>query len=355
MLARPALSLSNEFYALLTAGKDTKILKMQLPSVAQASREPNPPGRSRLYQRLVLILVTASIVAAVPVRGSPQSGNTTANRVLGQVDFTHSGANILNGQGLNAPAAVAIDRSLTPNRIYVADSSNNRVLGWSNAASFANGKAADLEIGQPDFLSAGCSNGGVNAQTLCNPSSVAVDSAGNLYAADTGNNRVLEYNAPYSNMVVGGVGNNIANQVFGQSNFTSNVCAGSVSASTLCGPTSIAVDSGNNLYIADSENNRTLEYNTPLTVTSTPGSGDTVADMAFGQSSLTSAGCNLGSNSVTASSLCTPEGVAVDGNGNLYIGDTQNNRVLEYNTPLVSGSTSSQSRIRSKWLWHKHL
>ena len=46
---------------------------------------------------------------------------------------------------------MAIDTSATPNRLYVADDDNNRVLGWNDAASFANGAAADLVIGQPDF------------------------------------------------------------------------------------------------------------------------------------------------------------------------------------------------------------
>jgi hypothetical protein len=65
-----------------------------------------------------------------------------------------NGANILNARALNFPTAVAIDRSVTSNRIYVADSHNNRVLGWSSATAFVDHEAANLEIGQPDFISA---------------------------------------------------------------------------------------------------------------------------------------------------------------------------------------------------------
>src|SRR5271163_2397373 len=146
--------------------------------------------RLNLFRYRIAVLSAFAAAACVVSFAVPAQafGNTTANNVLGQVDFTHNGANIATGQGLNAPAAVAIDRSVSPSRIYVADPSNNRVLGWNNASAFANGQAATLEIGQPDFLSAVCSNGGVNAQSLCNPTSVAVDSAGNLYIADTGNN-----------------------------------------------------------------------------------------------------------------------------------------------------------------------
>jgi sugar lactone lactonase YvrE len=285
-----------------------------------------------LFRSLIVApIVLAALAVALAV--SAEAANTTANLVLGQVDFAHNGANLADGRGLYSPAAVALDHSVTPNRIYVADYGNNRVLGWSSSANFANGKAANLVIGQPDFSSVVCDNGGVSSQTLCKPSGVAVDSGGNLYVADSGNNRVLEYNSPYSHAAVAGVGDNIANRVFGQSNFTSSACTSPVSASTLCAPASVAVDSGNNLYIADSKNNRVLEYNTPLA------GGNIVADLVFGQKSMTSAGCNFGSNSVGASSLCLPEGVAADGAGNLYVGDTQNNRVLKYTAPVASRNT----------------
>src|SRR5271170_5759863 len=112
--------------------------------------------RLRLFRFRITVLSAVAAAAGVMIFAVPAQafGNTTANSILGQVDFTHNGANIATGQGLNAPAAVAIDRSVSPSRIYVADPSNNRVLGWNNASAFANGQAATLEIGQPDFLSA---------------------------------------------------------------------------------------------------------------------------------------------------------------------------------------------------------
>ncbi len=49
------------------------------------------------------------------------ASGTTADRVLGQFDFTHNAANLVDGKGLFTPDAVAIDSSTTPNRVYVAD------------------------------------------------------------------------------------------------------------------------------------------------------------------------------------------------------------------------------------------
>src|SRR5207249_5388741 len=81
-------------------------------------------------------------------------------------------------------------------------------------------------------------------------------------------------------------------------------------------------------------NNRVLEYDTPLT-------SDTTADRVFGQGgSFSTTTCNNGG--VSADSLCTPVGVAVDGAGNLYVADSHNHRVLEYDTPLTSDTTAER-------------
>jgi sugar lactone lactonase YvrE len=247
----------------------------------------------------------------------------------------------VDAKGLSSPDAVAIDASATPNRVYVADENNNRVLGWTDADSFTNGAPADLVIGQPDFISSNCNATG--AGSLCKPNGVAVDGAGNLYVADGTNSRVLEYNAPLSTGAA-------ANMVFGQGgSFTSNACnfdggdilpaLRSPSANDLCSPSGVAVDGAGNLYVADGSNNhRVLEYNTPLNAGSGEiGAGDTTADTVFGQGgNFTSRKCNDGG--ISASSLCVPTGVAVDASGNVYVADSVNDRVLEYNTPLSTGT-----------------
>jgi hypothetical protein len=79
-------------------------------------------------------------------------GGNTPNAVEGQANYVHRIANFVDGRGLGAPGAVAIDESSTPNHIYVLDQANNRVLGWKSLAEFTGNQPADLVVGQGDFL-----------------------------------------------------------------------------------------------------------------------------------------------------------------------------------------------------------
>jgi sugar lactone lactonase YvrE len=252
-------------------------------------------------------------------------GDTIADIVLGQPDFTDNPENFTSAAGLHSPTAVAVDTSVVPNRLYISDSANNRVLGYNDVATLMTGGLADLVIGQPAFSSNGCNTGGLSAGSLCVPDGVAVDASGNLYVTDTNNNRVLEFDTPFAGCgsfpCVGGS----ANEVFGQGgSFYSATCNnGGLSKNSLCKPFGVALDTSGNLYVSDSSNNRVLEYNTPLSNTS--------ADQVFGQGgSFSSDLCE----SLSAHSLCTPYGITLDAGGNLYVADEGNNRVLEYNRPF---------------------
>jgi len=269
---------------------------------------------------------------------TPLTTDTTADLVLGQSAFTNnsSNAHATSASNFNDPDFVAIDTSVIPNRLYVADSGNNRVLGWKDLTAISNDSPADLVIGQPNFVSSVCNNGGVSAASLCGGDGMAVDGSGNLYVGDVSNHRVLEYNNPFAACAsfpcVGGS----ANLVFGQGgSFTSNSCNnGGVTAATMCEPGGLATDSYGNLYVSDPNNNRVLEFSTPLT-------NGTTAAMVFGQGgSFTSTTCNNGG--LSASSLCAPAALAVDASGDLFVSDVQNYRVLEYETPLTTASAAAQ-------------
>src|SRR5260370_27601029 len=181
-------------------------------------------GRERLkkgaFARYLLVCcASAFIIGAGGAAVIGAAGDTIADRELGQIDLVHNGPNLVDGVGLWTPAAAALDTSVSPNRLYVADSINSRVLRWDGAAPVLTGAPADLVVGQTDVFSsdftAGC--GPPTADNLCSPAGVAVDHKGNLYVADSANNRVLEYFAPVIN-------HPNANVVFGQlGSFTSGI------------------------------------------------------------------------------------------------------------------------------------
>jgi len=284
--------------------------------------------------------------------GSPGApGDTTADVVLGQFNFTNGQPNLTDAAGLISPLGAAIDDA---GHLYLVDSGNNRVLGWRSVAALTNGQPADLVIGQADFISSLCNQGAPapSANGLCEPTAVAVGGGGNVYVADSGNNRVLEYDKPFASGggtpgTPGSQGDATADLVFGQGgDFTASNCdgsSGSASPDNLCYPSGVAVDSIGDIYVADTGNNRVLEYSSPLAsgggTPGTPGSpGDTTADLVFGQGGdFTASYCNGGTGTPSADTLCNPGGVASDGNGNLYVADAGNDRVLEYNNPLASG------------------
>jgi sugar lactone lactonase YvrE len=247
---------------------------------------------------------------------APITSGMAASLVFGQPNFT---SNLRNNGGvsansLNTPWGIAIDGQ---SNLFVADG-NSRLLEYD--APLATNTTADRVFGQPDFTSSTSNNGGISANSLNRPTDIAFDSAGNLFVADDYNSRVLEYNTPWSS-------DTTADGVFGQPNFTSNTPNnGGISASSLDHPESIALDSAGNLFVADNYNTRVLGYAAPL-------ANDTTADLVFGQAGFTSRIPNH--NGINASGLSGPTGVAVDGAGNLLVADSNNNRVLEYDSPFA--------------------
>ena len=286
--------------------------------------------KSGFWKLAALCLLIIAAALATP----SVAGDGNADIVLGQANFTCSAANSFDASKLNSPQGVAIDAS---GDLYVADVQNSRVLGWNSVKAFTNGAPADLVIGQPDFCSNAFNSGGTSGSSLYYPLGVAVDGSGNLYVADTSNNRVLEYNTPFAGSFPSAGG--VASLVFGQGgSFTSNTANyDGVSANSLNSPSGVAVDASGDLYVADTSNNRVLEYTTPLT-------NGASANLVFGQGgSPTSNRCNSDTEggNPTANDLCYPYGVAVDAAGDLYVADNSNNRVLEYNTPLTNGTTAN--------------
>ena len=99
--------------------------------------------------------------------------------------------------------SAAIDGSSTPPHLYIADPLNNRVLAYRDYRQVNADATADLVIGQPDLSTAlvnypSNSPTQANAQGLWSPEGLAVDANGNLYVADTCNARVVRFPAPFA-------------------------------------------------------------------------------------------------------------------------------------------------------------
>lgn len=172
-----------------------------------------------------------------------------AEAVLGQADFT----SIAPGAGpdhLNGPQGLWCD---TSGRLWVADSGNNRVLRFNNAATISSGASANGVLGQVNFTN---SAPGVSASSLRYPQGLVTDNVGHLYVADTSNHRVLRFSSAAS--LANGAP---ASGVLGHPDFITRTLKGSA-ADTLSSPVAVAISPNPvplgqpYLWVAEVGNNR---------------------------------------------------------------------------------------------------
>ncbi|MEU1998012.1 hypothetical protein ABZ511_26525, partial [Nocardia gamkensis] len=193
---------------------------------------------------------------------------------------------------LNAPEGVAVDGS---GNLYIADSHNERVRRVDPAGVITTvaGTGTDGYNGDNQLA--------IDAD-LDYPCSVAVDGAGNLYIADLHNQRVRRVDPAGIITTVAGTGTDGYN---GDNQPAINA--------DLNQPCSVAVDGAGNLYIADPHNQRVRRVDPAGVITTVAGTGTEGYN-----------GDNRPAIDADLDYLC---GVVVDGSGNLYIADTSNQRV----------------------------
>jgi sugar lactone lactonase YvrE len=248
------------------------------------------------------------------------SGKFSSEQFIGQ-----DGPDALKKLSLYAIDERAYFRPKSINNTFVSDFYNHRLVNYKPTQNNNRGTGTPGYIlGQNNYYSTREWNkGGVSSTSLAFPRGITEDMEGNLIVADFDNHRVLIFiNQNPSPPPHGAYHNLEADYVLGQDgDFTTRIeNKGGVSAKSLFFPADVAVDSSGNLYVADMGNHRVLKYNKPI-------KENDAADMVFGQAGdFTTREENKGG--LGPESLSYPSGLGCDMNGNLYISDTHNNRVL---------------------------
>ncbi|MGA2434777.1 MAG: BACON domain-containing carbohydrate-binding protein, partial [Bryobacteraceae bacterium] len=228
------------------------------------------------------------------------SGNISTFAGDGTAGYAGDGAAATAAE-LNLPRGVAVDSS---GNVYIADTGNNVVRG----ITVSNGNITTIAgDGTPGYSGDGAA---ATSAELSQPYGVAVDASGNVYIADSNNNVVREVAA--SNAFISTfAGDNKAG-------FSGDGAA--ATSAELNEPNAVALDASGNLYIVDSGNGRIRKV-----------SSATI---------LTIAGGGLGNfgdgGAATSAGLSSPQSVALDAAGSVYIADTLNHVIRKVSNGVIT-------------------
>ncbi|KQW47873.1 hypothetical protein ASC77_15765 [Nocardioides sp. Root1257] len=268
--------------------------------------------------------------------------STVAGSLTGYGDLGDEGP--AKDAQLYQPGGTAVDAD---GNIYVADSGDNVIRKVTADGVIHRFAGTGVAGGAGATVTAASTPLSVN---LWHPNDVAVDSAGNVFIADTYDNRVLEVSAAGAISVVAGTG---------RAGYTGDGTAGP--SARLSQPAGVAVDSEENVYIADASNNVVRR------VDGSTGQITTVAgDYAKNQSTNGCLGAYSGDGGpATSAQLNTPQDVALDGEGNLFIADTFNHAIRQVspggtistlvNTSAKAGTENLSPVGGGSFPWGTHL
>ena len=194
---------------------------------------------------------------------------------------------------LDSPYGVAMDGS---GNLFISDTANHRIRRVDAATGIITTVAGN---GLQTFAG----DGGLATQArLWNPSAVAVDGSGNLFIADTSNQRIRRVDAA-TGIITSVAGNGTAG--FAGDN-------GPATSANLYAPYGVAVDASGNLFIGDYNNHRIRRVDAATGIITTVAGNGTAGFAGDG-------------GPATSASLFNPRGVTVDASGNLFIADYNNN------------------------------
>ena len=252
-----------------------------------------------LYHGLRALMLAALLLVALGTgRGAlaaPGDINTLAGSgAKGFADGTGAAAQF------NEPVGVALDGG---GNLYVADASNDRIRKIT-----AGGVVTTLAGSTRGFA-----DGAGTAARFNFPLGVALDGDGNLYVADTNNERIRKITA-------GGVVTTLAGS-------TRGFADGAGTAAQFNFPYDVALDGSGNVYVADRFNHRIRKITPAGVVTTFAGGTQGFADGAG-----------------AAAQFNLPSGVAVDGGGNVYVADLNNHRIRKI-TPAGVVTTLAGSTV----------
>ena len=209
------------------------------------------------------------------------------------------GAGAAANAELHSPLAITSDHA---GNIYIADAGNNIVRKIDHASGITTviaGNGCNEDYGD---------SGPATEAAIYLPSGLAIDVAGNLYIADNENSVIRKVNTSGIITTIAGSGS-----IHGFSGDN-----GPAINALLNVPAGVAVDDSGNVYIADENNNRVRKINTAGIITTIAGTG--------------SPGYSGNGSAAIAARLHNPVGVAVDGAGNIYVADMYNSAIRKINT-----------------------
>jgi sugar lactone lactonase YvrE len=270
---------------------------------------------------LPALVIAAAVVFQISLATSQDASNDAAHSAGVAVPVPRSVAvpdPAPRGPIFRAPAGLAVQESW----LYISDVPTDAI--WAH----------DLRSGAETViagsLGAGYSgDGGPALQSqLTEPRGLALDAAGSLYVADSGNHAIRKIDRSGTITTVAGNGTR---------GFSGD--GGPAINSQLNTPTGVAFDAAGNLYIADTLNNRVRKVNTAGTISTIAGSG--VWSVVGGTGGFGFSGD--GGPAVDAQ-LSIPEGVAVSPDGSVYIADTGNDRIRRVDANQVIETVSGTGR-----------